>query len=101
MFTESSVTTNDVKFSLANLIELYPASFPVMLLEHAAFFLIHCLSPTTYWVLEPFHDILSLDLEDKIVLDLGCGTGILSLFAAKKGAKHVYAVDMSDVIYQV
>jgi len=44
--------------------------------------------------------INNLDLEDKIVLDLGCGTGILSLFAAKKGAKHVYAVDMSDVIYQ-
>ncbi|XP_077419123.1 protein arginine N-methyltransferase 3 [Vanacampus margaritifer] len=37
---------------------------------------------------------------DKVVLDVGCGTCILSMFAAKAGAKQVIAVDQSEIIYQ-
>jgi SAM-dependent methyltransferase len=36
----------------------------------------------------------------QIVLDVGCGTGILSMFAAQAGAKHIYAVDCSSIIDQ-
>lgn len=36
--------------------------------------------------------------KDKVVLDVGCGSGILSLFAAKAGAKQVIAIDMSEIL---
>merc|ERR1719222_188550 len=39
-------------------------------------------------------------LKGAVVMDLGCGTSILSMFSAQAGAKAVVGVDCSDIIYQ-
>lgn len=34
-----------------------------------------------------------LDCSDKVILDMGCGSGLLSILASQKGAKKVIAID--------
>ena len=40
----------------------------------------------------------SADFHDKVVLDVGTGTGILAFFALQAGARMVYAIDASDSV---
>ncbi len=37
-----------------------------------------------------------LDFKDKVVMDMGSGTGILAIFAALLGAKHVWMIDIES-----
>ncbi len=42
--------------------------------------------------------LAALITPDSVVLDLGCGTGLLGLLAVQLGARHVYAVDSGSII---
>lgn len=42
----------------------------------------------------------SLDLNDKTVIDFGCGSGILAIAALKLGAKHVVGIDIDPQAIQ-
>ncbi len=44
--------------------------------------------------------LLNLDLANKKVLDMGCGTGILAIFAEMKGANPTDAIDIDNWCYE-
>lgn len=44
--------------------------------------------------------LLDLDVVNKKVLDMGCGTGILAIFAEMKGANPIDAIDIDNWCYQ-
>lgn len=51
---------------------------------------------TTYMMVR---QILNNEMQDKIVLDMGCGTAILAILAAMRGAKQVDAIDIDNWCY--
>jgi len=44
--------------------------------------------------------LIGMDLNQQSVLDMGCGTGILSIMAALKGAEDITAIDNSPWAYE-
>ena len=44
--------------------------------------------------------LINLNVENRKVLDMGCGTGILAIFAEMKGAKPIDAIDIDAWCYE-
>jgi ribosomal protein L11 methyltransferase len=44
--------------------------------------------------------LINLELEGRKVLDMGCGTGVLGIYACKRGAKSVLGVDNDQWAYE-
>lgn len=51
---------------------------------------------TTRLMLE---ELLEMDLSNKVVLDMGCGTAVLSILASMRGASEVTAIDIDEWAY--
>ena len=51
---------------------------------------------TTYLMLS---EMLKLDLAGKEMLDMGCGTAVLAILAAKKNASRIVAIDIDEWAY--
>lgn len=44
-------------------------------------------------------EILKIDFEGKEVLDMGCGTAVLAILSAMKGARRIVAIDIDEWAY--
>lgn len=49
--------------------------------------------PTTYLMIL---QMLEMNFQDKTVLDMGCGTSVLAIFAKQRGAEKVVAIDIDE-----
>lgn len=52
---------------------------------------------TTHMMIQ---QMLQMDLKNKKLLDMGCGTGILAIFSEMKGAKPIDAIDIDEWCYK-
>lgn len=71
--------------------DFYPASNKTLVLLPGAGFgdLSH---PTTFLMMQ----LMGMYVEDQVLVDLGCGSGVLGLFGLLLGAKKVYSLDIEQ-----
>lgn len=52
---------------------------------------------TTYMMIQLIMDI---NIDNKELIDMGCGTAVLAILASKRGAKHILAIDNDEWAYR-
>ena len=96
--------TEDVTTTAAAAAAAEAADIDATYFESYSFFDIHKEMLSDRARTETYRDALEMNpslIKGATVLDLGCGTGVLSMFAARAGAAKVYAVDGSPEIAAV
>ncbi|MDD6211160.1 MAG: 50S ribosomal protein L11 methyltransferase [Bacteroidales bacterium] len=72
-----------------------PAQFEIIIDPKMAFGTGH--HETTHLML---NELLTLPLENKTLLDMGCGTAVLAILASMRGARDITAIDIDEWAYE-
>ncbi|XP_067633862.1 uncharacterized protein Art3 [Eurosta solidaginis] len=100
--TTSSDSISNGKLKVSNCVSAFSAEADNGYFNSYAHFAIHHEMLSDVVRTTSYQDALLLNKEfisGKDVLDVGCGTSVLSIFASKAGARNVIGIDNSDIIY--
>ncbi|WP_312825559.1 50S ribosomal protein L11 methyltransferase [Epilithonimonas sp.] len=87
----SPINVEDKVLIRAEFHELNPNMHEIVIQPKMSFGTGH--HPTTHLMIQ---QMLDMDLKNKKVLDMGCGTSVLAIFAKQKGAGRTVAIDIDE-----
>lgn len=91
----TSITIEDKCIVRASFHDKSKAKYDIIINPKMAFGTGH--HATTFMMLQY---LLDIDISERTVLDMGCGTGVLAILADKKGASKIEAIDIDEWCYE-
>lgn len=91
----SPIQINDLVSIRAPFHDVNPLLYDIVIVPKMSFGTGH--HETTHMMIQ---HLLTMDIQNKKVLDMGCGTGILAIFAELKGANAIDAIDIDTWCYE-
>jgi len=88
------IVVDDICTIRAPFHKLKPTTYDILIAPKMSFGTGH--HETTYMMIQ---HILENDFNQKSVLDMGCGTGVLAILSEKRGAKYIDAIDYDNWCY--